>query len=118
MKAKFIGLIVVFFVVSATAFTFLSKVDENDFDIVCSSFKELSKEGDVDALSHEERVAYITKKLDQKLTADDNAYEAWMATSSAVEGQRYMLFKMAADSTGYESWSCEEMRSLIEPSSE
>lgn len=70
------------------------------------------------ALSHDEKVAYITQKLDHKLTKDDNAYAAWMATSFAYEGQRDMLIKMAADSTGYESWSCDEMRDLIEPYSE
>ncbi|WP_431688154.1 hypothetical protein [Hahella sp. NBU794] len=116
--SKAIGLIILLLVASASAFILLSKTGENDFDIVCSSFKELSKEGNVDALSHDEKVAYITQKLDHKLTKDDNAYAAWMATSFAYEGQRYMLFKMAADSTGYESWSCDEMRDLIEPYSE
>lgn len=51
----------------------------NDFDMVCGYFQELSKQANVDKMSHLERNDFIVSKINKNLPDKSNAKSAWQA---------------------------------------
>ncbi|MDG9671224.1 hypothetical protein ONV78_26050 [Hahella sp. CR1] len=111
MKEKMPNLLI-FSLLLSTSFIASAKV--NDFDVVCTSFKELIVREGIDTLAYEEKVKFVTQYVRNNLRPDAPALDAWLAVAAAEEGLRYELFQEAAASMGYKDYRCDEMQRLIE----
>jgi hypothetical protein len=91
---------------------------DNDFDIVCNIFKELQNKPDLDKLSNQQRVAFITQRINKSLDTSSAARISWEAVVSAVPEQRYKIFKSGAEEVLNQSWACEPMSDLASTTGE
>lgn len=89
-----------------------AQAETNSFDQVCGYFEELSKQTNVDKMSHLERNDFIVKKINKNLPQANNARLSWEAIAAAVAEQRYELFQSAAESVLNTKWQCKAMEQL------
>lgn len=95
----------------STIYSF-AHAEMNDFDMVCGYFQELSKQANVDKMSHLERNDFIVSKINKNLPDKSNAKSAWQAISAAVAEQRYELYQSSVESVLKKKWQCNAMEKL------
>lgn len=79
---------------------------KNDFDVFCEHFALLTESPDFSLLSSEDRASRLDTKLSGALAPSANAYIAWKAIRNGPPSERYLLYKEAASSAGYNHWEC------------
>ena len=77
----------------------------NEFDVVCSIFKELQNKSDLDKLSAQQRGAFVTEKVNKALDSSSAARVSWEAI-------------VAAEDVLGKSWSCKPMEELASSTGE
>jgi|GEM_PF-2782236 hypothetical protein len=79
---------------------------QNDFDVFCQQFTQVTQSADFAQLSSEERALRLESRLAGELEPNANAYIAWSAIRNGPPSERYALYKDAAASAGQKNWDC------------
>lgn len=109
MKYKLISALLLLF---SCVFTVSGHAEENDFEKVCMYFQQLGKLPNIDTMTNQQRNNFIMDNITQNLKSDSDARVAWEAIAYVEAGERYDLFKSAAESVGSSKWQCTAMKDL------
>lgn len=83
----------------------------NEFDVYCQAFSDLTDLPGYNSLSSEDRNQALLKLIEPQVATTSDAYIAWDAIQFAESGERYQLFTEAAEATLKRKWECPAMRS-------
>lgn len=107
MKTLTSILLISIFVFGCNTKTREAKESENDFDILCLEFLDISKTQNFSSLSPEQRAEKLDEKLEKSLKSDSAARLAWQAIQNAPPSERSNLFVIASKDSGLQDWHCD-----------
>lgn len=106
------------FSVAITACALAACSNARDLGKVCAAFTELSIQPEIETMTHEQRMDFVSRRVTENLWCMSQVNGLWANVPNYEATARYRMFRRTAEDLLAESWECPAMERLAPTLSE